>query len=295
MGPLDELSAAPIIDADLLFAFSVFAEELNFTRAARRVGLSQPALFERVRRLTEEVGAPLYRKEGRRLLLTGQGVEVAAFARQELQRGRRFLDRLRGTSSSRLTLAAGEGSFLYLLGPALTDFPGELELLTLGGPDAAQAVLTGRADLAVGSWDVCPDALVQRPLLSTPLCAAVRGSHPLAAQATVSLRDLGRHRLILAPDGQRHRALVGRAVASVGEGPSSVLTADGWPLMLSFAAMGLGVAVVNGTCHVPPGVVLRPIPELGRIAYSALMRRDAPQSPARSELLQRLEALDPDA
>ena len=256
----------------MLRAFAVFAEELNFTHAARRVGLSQPALFERVRRLAEHVGSSLYKKEGRVLSLTPVGVEVAAFAREQLRDGHALLARLQGRAARRPVLAAGEGSYLYVLGPVLAGL--DVDLLTLGGPRASDAVLTGRADVAFGSWDVVADPLVATPVLTTPMCAAVREDHPLASGATVTLAKLGRHRLILAPEGQRHRDVVGRAVAAVSGPLLPPVTADGWPLMLAFAAMGQGVAVVNGTCRAPPGVVLRPIPELGTITYSALRRRD---------------------
>ena len=75
-------SAEPIMDGALLRAFAAFAEERNFTRAARRVGLSQPALFERVQRLQALLELPLYRREGRALVLTEQGVRLAAHARE---------------------------------------------------------------------------------------------------------------------------------------------------------------------------------------------------------------------
>ncbi|WP_437873430.1 helix-turn-helix domain-containing protein [Sorangium sp. So ce363] len=52
-------SAGPILDGDLLRAFVAFADPLNFTHAARRVGLSQPALFERRPELVAEPAHPL--------------------------------------------------------------------------------------------------------------------------------------------------------------------------------------------------------------------------------------------
>src|SRR5262245_64804507 len=119
-------SAAPILDGELLRAFVAFADTLNFTHAARRVGLSQPALFERVRRLGDEVGAPLYERAGRQILLTDRGRRVAAHAREALTRADLFLRELRGEPARDLvTLASGEGAFLYLLGPALSRFAGE--------------------------------------------------------------------------------------------------------------------------------------------------------------------------
>lgn len=288
---MDELSPQPILDGELLRAFAVFAEVRNFSHAAKQVGLSQPALFERVKRLTDHVGAPLYEKDGRSLKLTPTGVRIAAFARDMLTRTGRLAGELKGETTESVTLAAGEGAYLYLLGPALSRFLATeralLRVLTRGGPSATEAVQSGEAHLAVGVFDIVPRGLVAKDLVRAPLCAAFSERHPLARKRTVKLSDLAGERLILAPEGQRQRDLIGRAIASLGVSVAPPVEADGWPLMLAFAAAGLGVAVVNGICRPTWGAVLRPVPELGSVTYRLLMRRDAP----RSEALERLVSL----
>jgi len=287
----------PILDGDLLRAFAAFADTLNFTRAAASVGLSQPALFERVRRLSDEVGAALYERSGRNIHLTPTGARVAAFAREQLERSQAFLDDLHGEARREtVVLAAGEGTYLYLLGPLLERFSREegadsLHLLTRGAPSAAEAVREGAAHLAVGVLDLIPDGLVTRDLLRTPLCVAVAEAHPLASQRTVRLSELARERLILTPSGQSHRDFVGRAFSGSGHEVRAPLEADGWPLMLHFAALGLGVAIVNGICALPPGVVARPVPELGGVTYRVMWRRDGELPPTASRLCERILAL----
>lgn len=287
----------PILDGELLQAFAAFAETRNFTKAAARVGLSQPALFERVRRLSDEVGAVLYERNGRDIHLTKTGARVAAFAREQLEHSRAFLDDLRGEARREsVVLAAGEGTYLYLLGPLLERFARDegaeaLHLLTRGAPSAAAAVLEGAAHLAVGVLDLVPDGLITRDLLRTPLCVAMAQSHPLASRRTVRLSDLARERLILTPSGQSHRDFVGRAVSGSGHEVRAPLEADGWPLMLHFAALGLGVAIVNGICALPPGVVSRPVPELGGVTYRVMWRRDGTLPPTADRLRERILAL----
>ncbi len=279
----------PVLDGELLRAFVAFAETRNFTLAARRVGLSQPALFERVRRLGDLLSLTLYRREGRALVLTEQGVRLAAFAREQLASAEGFVRSLHGLhDGEEVTLAAGEGSYLYLLGPVLSRFVEDgsaiLSLRTLGGPSACAAVLSGEADLAVAVVDLVPRGLLARDLVSAPLCAAVSSKHPLARRKSARLSDLADERLILPPAGRMHRDLVGRAVAGSGAPVGPPLEADGWPLMLAFARAGLGVAVVNGVCAPPEGVALVPVPELGTVTYRLLSRRDAVAGAAASRL-----------
>lgn len=282
-------SVTPILDGELLRAFVAFAERLNFTHAARAVGLSQPALFERIGRLASEVGAALYEREGRQLRLTAAGVRVAAFAREELARAQDVLAELRGGARREaVSLAAGEGSYLYLLGPSLRAFARArpevaLRLLTRGALDAGQALREGAADLAVAVLDLVPEDLVARDLVRTPLCVALAADHPLAARRSLRLADLAGQRLILAPAGQIHRDLALRALGELA-GRAEPIEADGWPLMIHFAGLGLGVAIVNGTCQLPRGVVARPLKELGSVTYRLLARRGAALPAAAAEL-----------
>lgn len=290
------LSAAPILDGELLRAFAAFADALNFTHAARAVGLSQPALFERIQRLAEQVGAALYEREGRQLRLTEAGARVAAFAREELARAHAFVHELRGEAQREaVALAAGEGSYLYLLGPALKAFARErpdvsLRLLTRGSRDAVTAVREGAAQLGVAVLDLVPEDMQVRDLVTTPLCVAFAASHRLAGKRTIKLADLAGERLILTPSGQAHRDLVGRALAGLPGSGEPPIEADGWPLMLKFAGLGLGVAIVNGVCELPRGVVTRPLRELGSVTYRVFWRRGAALAPAACALRERLFA-----
>ena len=56
-----------------LHYFSVVGEELNFTRAAQRLSMSQPPLSNQIRALEEELGTPLFVRGGRSLQLTEAG------------------------------------------------------------------------------------------------------------------------------------------------------------------------------------------------------------------------------
>lgn len=272
-----------MIDADLLRSFIAFAETLNFTQAAKRIGLSQPAFFERIQRLERALDVSLYEKHGRVLSLTPGGDRVLAFARDAQAQSAELLAELRHEEPRRtVTLAAGEGAYLYLLGPALAAFTRkhttELELLTVGGRAVLETLRRGEAQLAVAALDLVPASIESHDLVRTPLCVALPKRHALAKHRAVRMAQLAGERFILTPEGQRHRDLVTRALASGGHAPARVLEADGWPLMLAFVKMGLGVAIVNGICDLPAGVVARPLRELGTVTYRLFRRKSAPLS-----------------
>jgi DNA-binding transcriptional LysR family regulator len=72
------------IDPPLLRAFVAVSETGGFTRAARRLNLTQPAVSHQIRRLEEQVGRPLIRRTTRSLTLTRDGEDFLHHARQIL-------------------------------------------------------------------------------------------------------------------------------------------------------------------------------------------------------------------
>jgi DNA-binding transcriptional LysR family regulator len=297
-----------MIETELLRSFAAFGQARNFTRAAKQLGVSQPALFERIQKLESRLGLSLYERSGRELVLTAEGTRVLAFARDIDARLRDFVSELKGEPArASVTLAAGEGSYLYLLGPAIAAFVkhsrAALHLLTTGAKATVDALRCGDAQLGVAVLDIVPRGIDSEDLVRTPLCVAMRRTHPLANKRALSLADLRTDRVILTPDGQLHRDLVSRAIerdaspssARSARSTDSFLEADGWPLMLKFVELGLGLAVVNGVCHLPPGVVTRPLPELGSVTYRLLTRRGAPLSEEARSLAARIRESAPRA
>src|SRR5688572_3918901 len=191
----------PMVDLDALRSFTVFAERLNFTLAARELHISQPSLHVKIRKLAEGLGIALYRRQGRSLTLTEQGKRVAAFGREMEERSQSFLKELAlGASDAPVVLAAGEGAYLYLLGTALRRFASKdtapIRLLTLDADGAVDAVRSGKAHLGVASLEGAPDGMETQVLAAVHQVLVMPRSHPLAAKRELKLSDLRGQALI---------------------------------------------------------------------------------------------------
>ncbi len=286
------------MDSTRLAAFVVFADERGFTRAARRLHLSQPALHAQVRKLEAEVGLPLYELRGRQVELTAAGVAVAAFGRELGERTRRFTATLHGRADDGpVVLAAGEGAYLYLLGPALRRFsarhPGALRLLTRDQAGTVAALHERRAQLGVAVFDAVPDGLDARIISDTAPVLALPASAPLARRTRIPLGALSDARLVVPAPGQALRGALEQALASAAVPWQIAVEATGWELMLHFVRLGVGWAVVNGCCRMPPGVVARPLAALPRTRYSVVWRRDSVPEGRAAELLGLLSLPEP--
>lgn len=280
-----------MIDNEQLRTFAVFAEELSFTRAAGRLHLSQPAVHAQVQKLAAALEVTLYQRQGRRLLLTAQGVECLSFAREQAARLAALRARLTGEADEQpVVLAAGEGAYLYLLGDAIAAFlrPGSrrLRLLTRDRAGTLGALTRGEAQLGVTSLAAVPPELEGRAIAQVPQVVALPRGHALARKRRLRPADLAGEALVLPPPGRPHREAVAGVLAAADVESGPIVEADGWPLMLHFVRLGLGVAVVNGCCRAPAGVLLRPLAGMAPLRYQLLRRRGAARSTAQEALWQ---------
>ncbi|GAB2605286.1 LysR family transcriptional regulator [Paractinoplanes abujensis] len=278
------------VSVDALTSFAVFAEHLNFTRAAEQLHISQPALHVKVRKLAESLGRPLYRRDGRRLVLTADGETVARFARAHDERLAHFLSEFSGAARTRpVVLAAGQGAYLYLLGDTIrTMSAGERTRLRLINCDHRQmlaAVRSGHAHVGVSVLDVLPDDLTAAPLATFPQVLLVPTGHRLARRRSVTMRDLAGESLVVPPSPRPQRILLEQGLRSAGADWTVAVEAEGWPLITHFVTLGVGLAIVNGCVPVPRGLTAKPVTDLPSVTYHVVHRPEATDDPRVTALL----------
>lgn len=261
-----------------LEAFIHFSESLNFTKSAEALLLSQPALHQKIRKLSEELGVELYIKDRRHLILTSEGEELARFGRETVAHYASFQQRLKsGTVRETVTLVAGSGAFRYLLGPAIQEFQqsqtASLRLLS-GDRDATlEALRTGKAQVGVTVLRERPTDLRGSILTSVPAHLVVPQGHRLARHHQIRLTDLAEESLIVPPAPSALRETIEVQLYQQGVPWKVAVEAGGWDLMMHFVVLGLGLTVVNGCCEVPKTCQAIPVPELPGSDYYLLRPR----------------------
>ena len=119
-----------------------------------------------------------------------------------------------------------------------------------------------------------------------PQVLVVPRGHPLADRSSVGLADLGGLDLVLPPADRPHRRALDRALLAAGVSTAVRAEADGWGLLVHFAALGLGATVVNGCVELPPELVAVPVTDLPTVRYWAAWR--AVRRDRVADLLERL-------
>jgi len=281
--------------------FVAVAEEANFTRAAERVHVAQPAVSAAIQRLERELGEQLLDRSHRTVRLTAAGEAALPHARAALAAAADIgvaIDEL--TELVRGTVTIGTVTSHSVDIPSLlADFHAEhpqveIRLSTDGSDALIEMVRSGRLDAAIVSVgpDERPDGLDVEVVTDEAIQAAVAQTDDLASRKTVRLTDLADRQLIALPVGAGVRHQFDAACARAGVTPRIAFEASTPLALAELAERGLGVAIVPAS--VPRGRdglhALPIVPQLrGRLVLA--WRSGGPMSPAARVLVDKARRL----
>ncbi|HZO35645.1 MAG TPA: LysR family transcriptional regulator [Solirubrobacteraceae bacterium] len=202
-------SLATLAGDDLkpLRCFLAVAEELSFTRAARRLGTSQSQLSRIVRRFENDLGVELLHRTSRNVWLTPAGVSLQAEGTATLialERAYSHARRNGGKTSRHVRVGWSSGVAGVRSSKIFRAFAQQhpditLELCQLPWSEQISAVTDGRVDLQfLRLPDVSLPGLRVEPLFEERRVAAMADNHPLASRASIALADIRLEPLITA-------------------------------------------------------------------------------------------------
>ncbi|MFD6192228.1 LysR family transcriptional regulator [Streptomyces sp. NPDC060275] len=177
--------------------FVAVAEELNFARAAERLGISPPPLSRAIRRLETELGVTLFERTTHSVTRTPAGDVLLAEARVALDAleaaGRRAR---RAAEGPKLVLAVKADGDAGLLEPVLARYarePGSVPVTVrlCGWQEQPRLLRAGEADVALVHAPFDGTGLDTETLAAEPRVAVLAADHPLAARERLELADLG--------------------------------------------------------------------------------------------------------
>jgi LysR family transcriptional regulator for metE and metH len=280
-------------DLELL---DTIAEVGTLTAAAERLYVSQPALSQRLARLEDRLGGPLFDREGRKLVVTPAGVRMLSSARAvlaELRSAERDLREIRAGRDRRVRFTAQCSTTYQWLPPVISALrdkhPGtEVRIEQVAGDETLAALLDDRVDVALVTK---PDQLMERvhlvPLFRDQMVAVVAADHPWARRSHVTARDFTDVHLVLYDLYDQGRSpaqpLPIPATARPGRVSTVPLVTD---LVIEMVASGEGVSVLPQWVAAPyaeapnPRVAIVPIGAKGTWRIWQLATRIGDHTPA---------------
>ncbi|MGW2240517.1 LysR family transcriptional regulator [Streptomyces sp. NPDC001759] len=178
--------------------FVAVAEELNFARAAERLGISAPPLSRAIRRLEQDLGIVLFERTTHSVALTPAGEVLLAEARIALDALRAAGRRAQRAAAKepKLILAIKADGDAGLLDSILSRYAREpaarpVTIRLTGWNGQAELLRSGEADAALIHEPFDRTGLDTETVAVEPRLAALPATHPLAARDRVGLGDLG--------------------------------------------------------------------------------------------------------
>ena len=253
----------------LRYAVAV-ADELNFTRAAERLGVSQQVLSEQIRRLEDELGLQVFDRTTRQVRVTSHGRQILDEARAVVGAADALRDRARRLASAqagvvRLGYSRSTAFDTAPLVSAVTEARPELrvEVREVPGRQLPQAVRDGVVDVALSRWADDTDQLFAHTLRRLRSGVILRAGDALAGRAEVALGDLAGRSLVMhrredAP--ARHDATLA-ACAEAGVEPEIVTARLPFDPLFTDVAEGRGVQIASESIRgaLPAGLTWVPL------------------------------------
>ena len=177
------------MDLRALHYFVVVAEELNITRAAERLNMSQPPLSAQIKGLEEELGVQLFIRGKRHLTITDAGTHLYRRARQILELSDQTQQELRSLEglSGDLHISLVEGRAPFLLARWIAGFCSEFPRVAVhlwngSGDEAMERLQRGLADLALVAAPYNLEQFSGIPVGREPWVAMMSIDHALAQE-----------------------------------------------------------------------------------------------------------------
>ena len=253
--------------------FLVVGEVLNFTKAAARLHVAQPALSRQVRDLEEEIGVDLVRRSPRGVMLTAEGKLFLEEVRELLKRADESVERVRA-------LARGEYGELhigYIPIPTVEILPPALEAFRKSVPHVKPVLHTLPTDELIAELR---NATLELAIMVQPIgeqtagiefealrsyvwCVALNASHPFARLRSIALEKVATEPLVgLSHKGySEYYRVLERIFTSVSAKPRIAVESDSESSLVVEVQAGHGIALVTTILKLTSGkrLLYRPL------------------------------------
>jgi DNA-binding transcriptional LysR family regulator len=281
--------------------FAAVADELNFTRAARKLHVAQPALSRQIRQLEDELGVKLLERNHHGVRLTEAGKAFVTEATALLKQSEQAIRVVRDRSHN----AGGQLNLGYIWGLFHSAVPGMLERFRQQAPEIAvhlfdlsplqqtEALREGRIDAGFIGFEPDTVGLERRKVGACSFMAVLPKEHRAARKSAVSLSTLA-DEFFLGISDQTYPVAsryVSEACHRAGFKPKFLQMVERGYTILGLVAAKCGVALVPESLKAMshPGIVFRPLTE-PPVADLYLAWRPTNGSPALIKFLDSLTA-----
>lgn len=237
------------MDFEQLRTFQQVCRLKSFSRAAEKLGVTQPAISAQIRSLEKEVGARLFDRDGGKVTFTAAGRLFEPFAEHCLQCQSHIfvaVNELYRSARGEVSVSASEATSLYVLPAVFAQYKKHytrvnLNIVRAEHQRSLEAVLNRDVDFAVVSMPVKDPRLVVNVIHRDDIVLAVAPAHPLGTRDIIKPDEMLQYPLLLLKQG-RQRTLLNNFFDSFDAHPRVAMELDSSELLkrLICAELGMG-------------------------------------------------------
>lgn len=224
----------------------------TLTLAADELNVTQPAISSQMRNLEDQIGMPLFERDGRRVRLTEAGKSVAHHARrvgQILEDIREDLRQFKDVDQGSLRIAVVSTANYFIPEDIATfrkAYPGvEITLRVANRDEILDIMAANEADLAITGQPPDDADLVARPFKDNPLVVIAPTDHPLAGRQDIQPSDLAKYPFVVRELGSGTRRVMERAFLDHGLECRAECVLSSNEAVKQAVQAGMGLAVIS--------------------------------------------------
>lgn len=236
------------MDFEQLRTFLEVSRLKSFSRAAEKLGVTQPAISAQIRSLENEAGARLFDRDGGKVTFTAAGRLFEPFAEHCLQVHSHIMvaiGELHRSPRGEIAISANEATSLYVLPAVFAQFKKQytrvnLSIVRADRARSLEAVLNREVDFGIVSLPVKDARLTVDVIHKDDLVLVVPRNHPLAARDQTKFAEILQYPLLLPKHG-RQREQINDIFRANDVQPRVAMEVDSSELLKRLIGAGLGM------------------------------------------------------
>jgi DNA-binding transcriptional LysR family regulator len=242
-----------MINLNRLLTFHKAAEELNFSTAAQKLSITQPAVSAQIHNLEEDLGVKLFNRIGRIIALSEAGEVLRGFSRRIfrlLDEAESVMDELRLVRRGTLKIGTTTTYAGHIMPPLLSRFQTEFPMVKVilhegSSMDIAKRVAKLEIEVAVVAYSGNLKNVQFDLLRQEELVLVLPPGHPLASRTSVSIKALAKEKFILREKGSSTRLIMRNLFRQHRINPPVVFETSNVDFIKEQVANGMGVSFLT--------------------------------------------------
>ncbi|NHN35572.1 LysR family transcriptional regulator [Paenibacillus agricola] len=233
--------------------FSVLCEELHFTKAAEKMGITQPTLSHQIKALEDDLGVPLFDRIGKKTAITEAGMILYKQCKlifSNLLSARDQIQELQNIERGTLAIGALPGELNQLVSSLLLEFHRnypKIRIKIIGTEDIVNLILQNELDFAITILPLEDERISKIALYKERFYFAATPDHPFANNSAINFDEIKGTPFIMFPESHRCRQLIDLTCSTAGFKLQPLIETTTIESLFGLVRSGAGATILSKT------------------------------------------------